>query len=86
MARRRIGEFELIAKYFAPLAKGFAGAGDLKSDNAFLAADPRRDLVVKTDMIVSVFTAVSWRASAARKALSLSRPPAPAKVRASGAK
>jgi len=53
MARRRIGEFELIARYFAPLAKGFAGAGGLKSDNAFLAADPRHDLVVKTDMIVS---------------------------------
>jgi thiamine-monophosphate kinase len=52
MARRRIGEFELIAKYFAPLAKGFAGAGGLKSDNAFLPADPRHDLVVKTDMIV----------------------------------
>lgn len=51
--RRRIGEFELIARYFAPLARGFAGAGGLKSDNAFLAADPRHDLVVKTDTIVS---------------------------------
>jgi len=50
---RRIGEFELIARYFAPLAKGFRGAGGLKSDNAFLAADPRHDLVVKTDTIVS---------------------------------
>ena len=36
---RRIGEFELIARYFAPLAKDFKGAGGLKSDNAFLAAD-----------------------------------------------
>jgi thiamine-monophosphate kinase len=53
MASRRIGEFELIARYFAPLAKGFAGAGGLKSDNAFLAGDARHDLVVKTDMIVS---------------------------------
>src|SRR4051794_19977898 len=53
MAPRRIGEFELIARYFAPLAKGFAGAGGLKSDNAFLAADPRHDLVVKTDTVVS---------------------------------
>lgn len=53
MARRRIGEFELIARYFAPLAKGFAGAGGLKSDNAFLAVDPGHDLVVKTDTIVS---------------------------------
>lgn len=54
MARaRRIGEFELIARYFAPLAKGFAGAGGLKSDNAFLAGDARHDLVVKTDTVVS---------------------------------
>lgn len=53
MAARRIGEFELIARYFAPLAKGFAGAGGLKSDNAFLAGDARHDLVVKTDMIVA---------------------------------
>src|ERR1700761_4244987 len=54
MARRgRIGEFELIARYFAPLAKGFAGARGLKSDNAFLVADGRHDLVVKTDTIVS---------------------------------
>ena len=42
MARtRRIGEFELIARYFAPLARGFKGAGGLKSDNAFLPADPQ---------------------------------------------
>jgi len=54
MARiRRIGEFELIARYFAPLARGFKGAGGLKSDNAFLAADAKRDLVVKTDTVVS---------------------------------
>src|SRR5260221_2587111 len=50
---RRIGEFELIARYFAPLAKGFEGARGLKSDNAFFAADARRDLVVKTDTIVA---------------------------------
>src|SRR5512139_3027033 len=53
MRRRRIGEFELIARYFAPLAKGFPGAGGLLSDNAFLPSDPRRDLVVKTDTVVS---------------------------------
>jgi len=54
MARAaRLGEFELIARYFAPLARGFKGAGGLKSDNAFLAADARRDLVVKTDTIVA---------------------------------
>ncbi|HTR86814.1 MAG TPA: thiamine-phosphate kinase [Reyranella sp.] len=50
---RRIGEFELIARYFAPLAKSFKGAGGLKSDNAFLAVDARHDLVVKTDTIVA---------------------------------
>lgn len=49
----RIGEFELIHRYFAPLAQGFAGAGGLRSDNAFLPADSRHDLVVKTDTIVS---------------------------------
>ncbi len=54
MARgRRIGEFELIARYFAPLARAFKGAGGLKSDNAFLSADKRHDLVVKTDTIVA---------------------------------
>lgn len=54
MARtKRSGEFELIARYFAPLAKGFAGARGLKSDNAFLPGDGRHDLVVKTDMVVS---------------------------------
>ena len=51
--RRRIGEFELIARYFAPLVRGFAGAGGLNSDNAFLAADPKHDLVVKTDTVVA---------------------------------
>jgi thiamine-monophosphate kinase len=50
---RRIGEFELIDRYFAPLAKGFRGARGLKSDNAFLPADARHDLVVKTDTIVA---------------------------------
>jgi len=53
MAKRRIGEFELIARYFAPLARGFAGARGLNSDNAFLPADSKHDLVVKTDTIVA---------------------------------
>lgn len=54
MARTgRIGEFELIARYFAPLARGFTGAGGLKSDNAFLSGDARHDLVVKTDTVVA---------------------------------
>lgn len=52
-SRRRLGEFELIACYFAPLARSFAGAGGLESDNAFLAADGRHDTAVKTDTVVS---------------------------------
>jgi thiamine-monophosphate kinase len=51
--RRRVGEFELIARYFVPLARTFAGAGGLESDNAFLAGDARHDTAVKTDTIVS---------------------------------
>src|ERR1051325_2313719 len=50
---RRIGEFQLIARYFAPLAKGFRGARGLKSDYAFLSADSRHVLVVKTDTILA---------------------------------
>ncbi len=54
MARRgRIGEFELIARYFAPLTRGFKGASGLRNDNAFLETDPRHDLAIKTDTIVS---------------------------------
>jgi thiamine-monophosphate kinase len=51
--RRPIGEFELIARYFAPLARTFAGAGGLESDNAYLPADGLHDVAVKTDTIVS---------------------------------
>ncbi len=53
MADRRPGQFELIARYFAPLARGFPGAGNLESDNAFLPADALHDLVVKTDTVVA---------------------------------
>lgn len=51
--RRRIGEFELIARYFAPLARTFAGAGGLESDNAYLPTDGRHDIAVKTDTVIS---------------------------------
>lgn len=51
--RRRAGEFELIARYFAPLARTFRGAGGLESDNAFLPADGHHDTAVKTDTVVS---------------------------------
>lgn len=53
ISRRRVGEFELIDRYFAPLARTFRGAGGLESDNAFLPADARYDTAVKTDTIVS---------------------------------
>lgn len=52
-SRRRIGEFDLIARYFAPLARTFAGARGLESDNAYLSADGRHDIAVKTDTVVS---------------------------------
>lgn len=46
------GEFELIARYFAPLAKGFPGAYGLADDAAVIAALPGHELVAKTDAIV----------------------------------
>jgi thiamine-monophosphate kinase len=49
----RPGEFELIAKYFAPLSKGEPGALDLKDDAAYLKPRAGCDLVVTTDAIVS---------------------------------
>ncbi len=69
--RRRLGEFELIARYFVPLARGFSGARGLASDNAFLASDPRHDLVVKTDSVIAGvhFLADERPANVAAKAL-----------------
>jgi thiamine-monophosphate kinase len=46
------GEFELIARYFAPLAKGFPGAYGLRDDAAVIAPPPGHELVAKTDAIV----------------------------------
>jgi thiamine-monophosphate kinase len=46
------GEFELIARYFAPLATGFPGAYGLLDDAAVIAPPPGHELVVKTDAIV----------------------------------
>lgn len=43
----------MIARYLAPLAKDFSGARGLKSDNAFLPAEGRYDLAVKTDTVVA---------------------------------
>lgn len=52
-ASKRSGEFELIAKYFAPLAKGEAGALGLRDDAAYLKPRAGYDLVVTTDAIVA---------------------------------
>jgi len=46
------GEFELIGRYFAPLAKGFPGAYGLLDDAALIAPFPGHELVAKTDAIV----------------------------------
>lgn len=46
------GEFELIARYFAPLAAGFPGAFGLLDDAAVIAMLPGHELVAKTDAIV----------------------------------
>jgi thiamine monophosphate kinase len=46
------GEFELIARYFAPLAKGFPGAFGLLDAAAVIASLPGHELVAKTDAIV----------------------------------
>lgn len=49
---RRAGEFELIARHFAPLADGFAGALGLKDDAAWLGAESGQDWVVTSDALV----------------------------------
>jgi thiamine-monophosphate kinase len=45
-------EFELIARYFAPLARAFPGAYGLLDDAAVISPAPGNELVVKTDTIV----------------------------------
>ncbi|HYN39266.1 MAG TPA: thiamine-phosphate kinase, partial [Rhodospirillales bacterium] len=49
---RGVDEFELIARYFAPLAAGEPGALGLADDAAVLAMPPGRHLVVTADMLV----------------------------------
>lgn len=48
----RTGEFDLIARYFAPLAAGEPGALGLLDDAAVLTTAPGRRLVVTTDAMV----------------------------------
>jgi thiamine-monophosphate kinase len=49
---RRPGEFQLIAKYFAPLTESSPGALGLSDDAAFLALRPGEELVVTTDALI----------------------------------
>ena len=46
------GEFELIARYFAPLARAFPGAYGLLDDAAVISPASGNELVVKSDAIV----------------------------------
>jgi thiamine-monophosphate kinase len=50
---KRLGEFELIAKYFAPLARTAPGAFGLKDDAAAFEPAPGHDVVLTTDAIVA---------------------------------
>lgn len=52
-AGRLPSEFELIARYFEPLAREFPGAYGLRDDAAVISPLPGCELVVKTDTIVS---------------------------------
>lgn len=49
----RPGEFELIRRYFAPLAKDFAGSFGLRDDAAVISPAPGCELVVTADAIVA---------------------------------
>ena len=70
-SRRRLGEFELIAKYFAPLASRTKGAFGLKDDVATLRLRKGEELVAKVDAIVEGvhFLRSDTPADVARKAL-----------------
>lgn len=69
-AERRPGEFELIARYFRPLAVD-PGALDLRDDAALVATSPGEELVVTVDALAEGvhFFADDPPASIARKAL-----------------
>ncbi|HWY15218.1 MAG TPA: thiamine-phosphate kinase [Rhizomicrobium sp.] len=51
-AKVRPGEFELIAKLFAPLSRGVRGAFALTDDVALLEPKPGHELVLKTDSLI----------------------------------
>lgn len=48
----KLGEFELIAKYFSPLAAGSPGAVGLTDDAAYVGFRPDQELVVTTDAVI----------------------------------
>lgn len=50
---RRLDEFEIIARYFKPLAAGCAGALGLSDDAASLRVGAGRELIVTADALVS---------------------------------
>jgi thiamine-monophosphate kinase len=52
-AKPRPTEFEIIARYFAPLAAGAPGAASLADDVALLSVTAGEELVLKTDAIVA---------------------------------
>lgn len=66
-----LGEFGRIARYFRPLAAGFAGALDLTDDAAVIAVPPGQELVLTTDAIVEAvhFLPTDSPRDIARKAL-----------------
>ena len=51
--RRKISEFEIIERYFAPLAAAEPGALGLIDDAAVLALDAGRRMVVTTDTLIA---------------------------------
>jgi thiamine-monophosphate kinase len=65
------GEFELIARHFAPLADGFPGAYGLLDDAAVISPTAGNELVLKSDVIVAGvdFLPNESAALVARKAL-----------------
>ena len=48
-----LGEFERIAQFYRPLARGFDGALGLTDDAGLLTVPPGRELVVTTDAMVA---------------------------------
>lgn len=68
---KRLGEFALIAKHFAPLARNAPGALNLTDDAAAFVPPPGRDLVLTTDAIVAGvhFLATDPPATIAQKVL-----------------